>query len=239
MDHRPVFGDDRVIAATSLSGLGNMSLSGADAASSLNNRQRFLSLLGIDHLDLVCARQTHSDSIACVDKTHKGKGALEFDDAIDACDAFITSEKGLPLAIFTADCLAVFLYDPKASAVGLAHAGWRGSLENISGKTVRLMCGKFGSDPADLRAGFGPAIGGCCYQVGADLREKFSGAIFEKEGRTYLDLFKVNKEQLIAEGLDAQNIRDDQACTFCGRDYFSYRRQKSTTARMMSVIMLK
>jgi len=237
-----VFGSDKekVIAAFSRRASGNMSLFYGDTSASLKNRKEFLAGLGIDYKKLVCAKQAHSANLACVDKSYAGCGAVDHNDALDACDGLVTCEKALPLAIFTADCLSVLIYDPKTPAVGLAHAGWRGSRQNISGEMVSLMRERFGSHPQELRVEFGPAIGDCCYQVSGDFRDKFSFGLFQKDGRLYLDLAAVNRTQLLDQGLRAENISMVWACTFCGvKDFFSFRREKDACGRMISVAMLK
>lgn len=231
---------EKVTAAFSGRGLGNMSLSYGDTSASLNNRKKFLAGLGIDHKSLVCAKQVHSGNVVCVGPGHRGRGAVCFADALEACDGLVTAEKNLPLAIFTADCLSVFIYDPQTPAIGLVHAGWRGSWENIVASGVGLMRREFGSRTAELRAGFGPAIRVCCYEVGGDFRDKFSSGFIEINGRAYLDLAAVNTKQLLDEGLAPENIFSAQGCTNChDDDFFSFRREKDACGRMISVIMLK
>lgn len=92
---------------------GNMSLKYGETRDSLNNRKNFLQNLGIDYRNLVCAKQIHSSNIEYVTSQYIGKGALSYDTAIENTDALITDKKNIPLAIFTADCLSVFLYDPQ------------------------------------------------------------------------------------------------------------------------------
>ncbi|MDP2904759.1 MAG: peptidoglycan editing factor PgeF [Candidatus Omnitrophota bacterium] len=239
---RSVFGsnDEKVIAAFSNRVSGNMSLSYGDASASLDNRKKFLAGLGVDHKSLVCAKQIHSGNLACIDKSHRGCGAVSYNDALDACDGFVTAAKDVPLAIFTADCLPVFIYDPKTPAIGLVHAGWRGSLENIAGSAVRLMRQRFNSRSVDIRVGFGPAIRGCCYEVSVDFQAKFRAGVSVKNGRLYMDLVEVNKAQLLGQGIRPENISEDPVCTFCGgEDFFSFRREKDACGRIISVIMLK
>lgn len=107
--------------------LGNMSLSCGDTRDSLNNREGFLKNLGIDCRDLACAKQAHSDCVRYADEGYIGRGALSDESSVADTDAFITDKKNIPLAVFSADCLAIFLYDPQGPAIGLAHAGWRGT----------------------------------------------------------------------------------------------------------------
>jgi polyphenol oxidase len=113
---------------------------------------------------LVTLRQIHSDVIHCVDSVP---------DEPLAGDGLITSAPGLPLAIQTADCLPVILADAKLRAVGVFHAGWRGTVQRIVEKGVGEMVRCFGSSPRDLKAAIGPGIQGCCYEVGAEVRTKF------------------------------------------------------------------
>lgn len=217
----------------------NMSLFYGDTRDSLNNRKTFLGPLNIDYRSLVAAKQVHASNIRYVDKRNLGSGALTYTTAIEETDSLVTDEKNVPLAIFTADCLSLFLYDPKRAAVGLVHAGWHSTREKVSSKTVKFMQDRFGTDPQDLCAVFGPAIRSCCYEVSADFNGYFSLGLTEKEGRLYLDLGKINKEELLDSGLKKEQIFDPEICTFCQKEaFFSYRREGSSCGRMMSVAML-
>lgn len=113
---------------------------------------------------LITLRQIHSDIIHCVESIPK--------DPLTG-DGLITSIPGLLLAIQTADCLPVILVDTKRHAVGVFHAGWRGTVKRIVEKGVGEMFRCFGSRPRDLQAAIGPGIQGCCYQVGEEVRTKF------------------------------------------------------------------
>jgi len=235
----PNFPESGLICAVSRRHFENMSLSYGDTANSLASRKKFLGGLGIDSRDLICAKQTHDDKARCVRREDKGKGALSYDTAIEDTDALITDEPNLPLAIFTADCLSVFLYDPKAPAIGLVHAGWKSSRKNIIAKAIQLMREKFSSSPEYLLAAFGPAIRSCCYEVGVDFRGSFPGGVIARAGRYYLDLPAINKRQMLDAGVKEANIFDPGACTFCkNEDFFSYRKEGDSSGRIMSVIML-
>ncbi|MGH9495103.1 MAG: peptidoglycan editing factor PgeF [Candidatus Sulfotelmatobacter sp.] len=113
---------------------------------------------------LVTIRQIHSDGIRCID-------AMPAEPLTG--DGLITATPGLLLAIQTADCLPVILMDAKRRAVGVFHAGWRGTVQRIVEKGVGEMVRRFGSRPRDLKAAIGPGIGGCCYEVGEEVRTKF------------------------------------------------------------------
>jgi polyphenol oxidase len=131
------------------------------------NRAAFLRELGVrdEFLPLVTLRQVHSDIIHVVDSSAP--------DAQLVGDGLITATPDLLIGIQTADCLPVILVDPKRRAVGVFHAGWRGTFKRIVEKGVGEMRRRFDSRPRDLRASIGPGIHGCCYEVGEELREQF------------------------------------------------------------------
>ena len=233
------FGSAKVLCAFSTRLLGNMSLAYGSTQNSLKNRQGFLGALGVNYQDLVCAKQVHAARVEYVGEKDRGKGVLSHADAIDGTDALITDVRGVPLAVFSADCLSVFLYDPVKQAIGLTHAGWRSSKEKIAAKTVRAMQERFSTNPKDLLAALGPAIRSCCYEVSADLQEFFPAHVSEKKGHYYLDLAAENKHQLLSEGIKEENILDCEICTVCQNDkFFSFRKEGVSCGRMMSVMAL-
>ena len=132
------------------------------------NRVRFLRNLGAvskgRDWPLVTVRQIHSDLIHSVDEIPK---------SVLAGDGLITRIPGILLAILTADCLPVILFDAKRRAVGVFHAGWRGTLKRIVEKGVGEMHRRFGTSPRDLRAAIGPGVHNCCYAVGPEVRTQF------------------------------------------------------------------
>jgi len=232
--------ETHLVCAFSHRQLGNMSLFYGDTKNALSNREKFLASFDIDYRDLVCARQIHSDGIRQVSEQDKGCGALSFEDSLADTDALITDVKNLPLAIFTADCLSVFLYDPVKPAIGLVHAGRRSSKEHITLKTVQRMRKVFQTDPATLRLSFGPAIGACCYEVSQEVCTYFTEGLVERNNRTYLDLVAVNRIELLDSGVRPDNLMKDSICTSCHNDnFFSYRKEGKTCGRLMSVMMLR
>lgn len=234
------FPEADVICAASSRHLGNMSLFYGDTKTALKNRKNFLEGLGIGYRDLVCARQVHGSRVRYATEDDKGKGASSYGSAFANTDAFITDKKRLPLAIFTADCLSIFLYYSKKPAIGLIHAGWRSTKENIIARTLQSMKGEFSIHIEDLLVGFGPSIRSCCYEVGADFNNFFPNELIKRDNRYYLDLVQISKKQLLDSGVKETNIFDSKHCTSClGKDFFSYRREKNTCGRMMSVMMLK
>jgi polyphenol oxidase len=129
---------------------------------------------------LVTLHQVHSDLIHCVSRQPPKQLAG---------DGLITSTPGILLAVQTADCLPVVLVDPKRRAVGVFHAGWRGTVQRIVEKGVGEMRGCFGTRPRDIKAAIGPGIHGCCYQVGEEVRVNF-----ESQFAYAADLFREVKE---------------------------------------------
>ena len=129
------------------------------------NRLRFMDAIGAREMKLVSVRQVHSDIIHCV--TDAPSQPL-------AGDGLITSTPGLLLTVRTADCYPIILADPKLRAVGVFHAGWRGTLARIVEKGVGEMRRHFDSQPENILAAVGPGIGNCCYKVGEEVREKFT-----------------------------------------------------------------
>jgi polyphenol oxidase len=131
---------------------------------------------------IVTLRQVHSDIIHCVDSHIVASGR----DPLTG-DGLITATPGILLAIQTADCLPVILVDAKRRAVGVFHAGWRGTLKRIVEKGVGQMQHRFGSRPRDLKAAIGPGIHGCCYDVGEDVRTKFESQ-FSYAGKLFREV---------------------------------------------------
>ena len=132
------------------------------------NRELFLRELGAINgrktWPLVSLRQIHSDLIHRVD--HRQEHLL-------AGDGLVTDTPGLVIAVQTADCLPIILADRKRKAIGVFHAGWRGTVKRIVEKGVGEMRKHFGSDPQNLVAAIGPGVQGCCYEVGDEVRRKF------------------------------------------------------------------
>lgn len=213
----------------------------------LQNRRLACAALGIPPSDLVAGRQVHGDKINVVDLSHRGRGALSEHDALPDVDALITCEVGVPLSSFYADCVPIFLLDPVRGAVGLAHAGWKGTVMRIGEKTVQAMAASFGSKPGDCLAGIAPSIGPCCYEVDqpvvSALMEKYSyweELVEPKDsGRWRLNLWEANRRTLLDAGLNPKNVIVSGLCTSCRNDlFFSYRAQGGRAGRMASFIML-
>jgi len=234
------FGIKDVTAAFSRRQDGNMSLCYGDTQGALENRKRFLSALGIDYRSLICAKQVHGNTVTFVAESNKGSGALDYDNSIPDTDGFLTDRKNLPIAILTADCLSVFIYDPKRPAVGILHAGWRSTEKNICGQAVKIMQERFFSRPDELLVGFGPSIRSCCCKMENDFKSNFPFGLTRRDGNLYLDIAMINRRQLIDCGVKEENIFDPELCTYSeNQDFFSFRKEAQSAGRMISVIMLR
>jgi len=218
----------------------NTSLVYGETIRSLNNRKAFLSGLGVNLDALVCAKQVHAANVHYAVEADKGSGAYSYDSAIVETDALITDRKNIALAIFTADCLSIFLYDPLNKCIGIIHAGWKSTRERIAAKTVERLKNEFNSKPQNILAGFGPSLKSCCYEVGKEFNGYFSSGVIKREGKFYCDLAAINRKELLDAGLRQENITESGICTACRNDeYFSFRKEKESCGRMMSVIMIR
>ena len=202
----------------------------------LKNRERFLKKYGIIPGAVVNAGLEHGDNVQLVSRIEAGK-------FIPKTDALVTNENNLNLSITVADCLPIFIYDPKQKVVALIHEGWRGLATNIIKKTIEVLKAK-GSLPEDLLIGIGPGIGKCHFEVKDDVLGKFedySDVIEKRSDKFFIDLKKVAQIQLVAEGVKKENIEISPLCTFCGSErYFSARRDKREPLEtMIAVIGLK
>jgi len=147
-------------------------------------------------------------------------------------DALLDNTPGSALAVKTADCVPILLADERLRAVAAVHAGWRGAVAGIARRAVESLVERFGTNPADLHAALGPAIGQCCYEVGPEV-----AAHFGRAGRAHIDLLEANRAQLRSVGIPANRIYPACLCTMCRADEFhSYRRDKEAAGRMYSFI---
>lgn len=202
------------------------------------NRRRFFKKFGIKDNLAVRADLVNGNAVGIVSNQQSGK-------IIKKTDGLITADKNLFLTITVADCLPVFVYDPKKEIIGLVHAGWRNLAGNILEKTIEKMSENFGSLPKDILVGIGPGISQCHFEVKEDVLKKFKhyfkNALIKRDDRVFLDLKKIAKIQLINSGIKEENIEISPECTFClPEKYFSFRRDRPKTPQtMIAVIGIK
>ena len=194
--------------------------------------RRLAQALGLAEIPIVRASQVHGNKAVRVSETPAASSVLDAGE----CDILVTSLFGVALVVQTADCVPVLLAGP--GAVAVAHAGWRGSAKNAAGTAVQELR-RLGLSARDLRAWLGPSIGLCCYEVGGEVAAQFAEEFARRScgGRSTLDLPAVNRVQLEAAGIPAENISTYPACTRCGGEKFaSYRRGGAAAGRMIALI---
>ena len=147
-------------------------------------------------------------------------------------DGLISDTYGLLVGVKTADCLPILLVDFNHKVVAAVHAGWRGTGGGIVSHTVELMKEQFGSKPAEMEAAIGPGIGQCCFEVGPEVAREFGP--WDSEEKTFLDLSRVNRQQLLQAGVG--KVYESRLCTMCGTGFYSYRREREQAGRMLSFV---
>jgi polyphenol oxidase len=200
------------------------------------NRKKLAELAGFPPSDWICADQVHGSRIRKVQNEDRGKGALEYSSALKETDGLYTKEKGALLALCYADCVPVFFYDPQKELIGAVHAGWKGSVKDISGKMARTWITEEGSSPDQIQAVIGPSIGECCYVVDDLVINSVNDALKSSDSRPYeqagkgqykLNLKQLNKQLLINAGVIPENIQVSSYCTSCDSNFFfSHRRDR-------------
>lgn len=220
----------------------SLALHTGQAAESIQANRRELEAYFGPGRRFVSVLQVHGDGICQVDEPGE-KGWSKRDESVRA-DALLTDRPGVVLTILTADCVPILLYDPVRRVVGAVHAGWKGSRLGIVVRTVERMREAYGSRAEDILAAVGPAIGGCCYEVGPEVAagfREYAEAVTAGEGENpHLDLKRVNRLQLMEAGVAPEHIEVSPVCTSCESErFFSYRKEGGCDGRFMSCIMIE
>lgn len=221
---------------------------GDNPQSVVENYKRLCKSIGVDFNTLVASAQDHHTFVRVVSSKNYGVGITKPRD-MQSVDALITNEKNVTLVTYYADCTPLFFVDTVKKAIGLAHAGWRGTVGRIGEKVVRKMTSEFGTDPADLKCAVGPAISKCCYEVDKSCADEFyklgdldnSQFIFPKENNKFhLDLLECNRQILVKAGVKRENITVSDVCTKCNSELlWSHRAtqgQRGTMCAIMSIV---
>lgn len=236
----------RVLGAPEEGNAGHIRDTSVDDVSA--NRLAFMRELDVAADDLTLARQTHGVRIALAGLADRGRGRPPDYDGFPETDGIITDVPGVVLGITVADCVPLLLYDQRQHAVGLVHAGWRGTVAGIAACAVDAMERAFGSRPEELRAGIGPSIGPCCYEVGDEVIDAWlavgpgSRACALAPGRAakrHFDLWTANALQLHEAGILSRNVEIAGRCVKCesGR-FFSHRAVMTGDARRGLMLMI-
>lgn len=218
----------------------NVSSSIGDDLGAVNtNRGRVLAALGRPRESLVLAGLVHGTAVARVDAATVGVPLDGGGRYIPDVDALVTDDPAVTLVITAADCAQVLVVDAHRRAVGLAHAGWRGTAAGVLAATVEALRAHYGSDPADLRAAIGPCLGPCCARFTDPRRELPPWCAPFIHGH-HVDLWAMNAHQLIEAGLPAEAVSVARVCTVCRRDlFYSHRGDRGRTGRFAATIGLR
>ena len=209
------------------------------------NYRRFCAAIGVDVQKVVLSQQEHLDHLRLVTADDCGKGLWRERD-YRAVDGLLCNTPGIPLVVFSADCNVILLHDPVCHAIAAVHAGWRGTALGIAAKAVREMHTQFGSNPADIRAAIGPAIGKCCFETDDNVPQALRAALgtavepyMEKsDAKWHIDLKAINALWLRQAGLIHIDVSD--LCTMCNPDLFwSHRRAGNARGVQSAIICLE
>ncbi len=213
----------------------------------MRNYELWSESLGVDVHRLVIGGQTHTNNVVRVDETHCGEGL--FKERMKDVDGLITNVPGVALVTHHADCTPVYLYDPKKRAIGMVHAGWRGTVQEIAGVAVRQMSREFGSDPKDMLAMIGPCISKAHFECDRDVVDAIQGMSVdakefvdydESAQKYHVSIADVNRRVLEASGIPSDRIDMRNRCTYGNPElYFSHRRDGLNRGGQAALLMLR
>lgn len=203
----------------------DMSFDHDDRDAVTHNYQLFCEAAGFDFYSLVASSQDHHTFVRVVTSADKGVGIRRQKDILSV-DALVTIEPGVTLCTYYADCTPIFFVDMVTKAIGLAHAGWRGTVARIADRVLETMHDSFGTDPADVVCAVGPNIMSCCYEVDQPVADAFyalgldsSRFVTPKDGGKFMiDMLECNREILVDCGVKPENITLGDLCTRCNSD---------------------
>jgi YfiH family protein len=197
------------------------------------NRRIFFQSLGLSPAQIASAYQIHGDAILKVDQAGRA----------DGYDALITNVPNIFLTVTIADCTPILIADPRTRAVAAIHAGWRGTIAEIVSKTITRMQAEFGVQPQDCLAYIGTCIDECSFEVNADVADHFESDYKrwdESLQKYFVDLKAANRAQLIGAGILPEKIEVSPYSTVVNNaDFYSYRKEKGVTGRMLNLIGFK
>lgn len=210
------------------------------------NRSRLADLIDFPLKRWIGAEQTHETNIRKVTNADLGKGALSYDDAFKSTDGFYTNKDGILLTLAFADCVPLYFLVPKKRIIGVAHAGWKGTVGGIGAEMISILQKKEDIDPKEVQVVIGPSICGNCYVVDETVITHLQNKLEAVEEKPYnligdnqyqLNLREANRLLLIRAGVQEDNIKETKYCTSCHHDvFFSHRKDLGQTGRMISFI---
>jgi polyphenol oxidase len=204
--------------------------------------ERILQHFKLKTEQLVIGKQTHGCNIEIVDRNNHTQ-------KFEQTDAFISSEPGICIVVKTADCTPILMFDPVYRVIAAVHSGWRGTLQNIAGATVRRMHEVYGSNSSTIVAAIGPCIGVNRYEVGDELVNLFSKQFPNQQGiveppektkeKARVNVRLAIYHQLLLAGISANNIELSGLCTYENSAFWSARRDGAASGRMINGIFLE
>ena len=213
---------------------------GDDLARVRANRNLSLKVLGCEPDSVFDVWQVHSADVICATAPRPDT------ESVRQADIILTDKPELTLYMRFADCVPILFHDPRKGVIGVAHAGWVGTLRDVATTTIKAMAKQYGSNPADIVAGIGPSIGPDHYEVGSDVilqvMQKFGDEseqlLQSHNGKIHFDLWKTNR--LLLEKAGVEKIEVAEICTACNTgDWFSHRAEKGRTGRFGALITLQ
>lgn len=210
------------------------------------NRGRLGAAMGMAPSDWAMGNQVHEARVGVVRRLHSESGGEV--GRFPRTDALVTDRHGILLVVLMADCVPIMIVDPVHRAVGVAHAGWRGTVARIGVETLRVMTATYGTRAEECIVAIGPSIGPCCFEVGSEVshifQQEFSadaGSIVRGAstagGKSHVNLWQANKLPLVEAGVLSENVGVSGLCTCCSPDQlFSHRASGGVTGRLGAAV---
>ena len=189
-------------------------------------RTEFAQFIDINYENLIFQKQIHSDIVKVVDDNY----------TYGEHDGLITNIKSKILMLSLADCSGILIYDKELEVISAIHSGWRGTSKNIIGKAIEKFVNDFGSEPKNLLCYLSPSASVDNYEIGAELLDLLGEFSIKRGEKYFFDNKRMLTEQLLVQGVPAQNIEVSDVCTISNEQYHSYRRDKSQSGRMAAFI---
>ena len=215
----------------------------------VRNRRLLCESIGIGFDSLTVGEQVHGSRVSVVRAVDKGRGSRSLTDALVETDALITATPGIALMVLVADCPAILVYEPRNRVVGVVHAGWKGTLNRVVVAAIERMSRECDVSPSTMVAAIGPAIGPCCYSISEERAAEFLSTFgshdneyirHDRRGQAYLDLWELNRLQLVESGIPPSAVYVSRLCTACNANlFFSHRGEHGTTGRFGVVVCLR
>lgn len=202
------------------------------------NLHRLHRALDLDPSCTVTAHQAHGTRVASADRSTWGT-------VVPSTDGLTTDTPQTTLLLRFADCVPIFVVDPSRGAIGLGHAGWRGTADGLATRLVKAMVDRYGSEPDRLLIGLGPGIAWHHYPVSPEVASRVAAslpepdrALVRENGSVHLDLWEANRQQLVAAGVPDPEVMP--TCTGCHRqEFFSHRVEGPATGRFAALLALQ